>query len=125
MNPVPPLVVLPGSASAMMLFSERTLTLDEAAACLPGTPSKTTVWRWCVEGIGGIKLEHRRVGRRIWTSVEALDRFALRLAEAGVDGNPNEPASTDAAVPDPPRPKSSRREQDIRRAELVLERAGF
>lgn len=36
---------------------------------------KTTYYRWCLYGCGGVKLEHIRVGNEIITSLPALTRF--------------------------------------------------
>src|SRR5688572_30810971 len=84
--------------SGNMLFSEKMLTLDDAAHAVPGSPSRTTLWRWCVHGIGGVKLDHRRVGRKIWTSLEALERFTARLAHAGCAAA-SKPAPCEASAP--------------------------
>lgn len=68
-------------------LQDNLLTLPEAALTLPrvggkGTPHPSTLWRWCRLGLGGVKLEYLRLGRRIVTSREALDRFAKALAES-------------------------------------------
>lgn len=65
-----------------MLFDEKLLSLEQAGKCLPGRPSRTTLWRWCRKGLNGVKLEYRRMGRKILTSQEALERFTLSLAAA-------------------------------------------
>jgi hypothetical protein len=38
------------------------------------------LWRWCTRGCRGIRLEHIRLGRRILTSKEAINRFGNKLA---------------------------------------------
>jgi hypothetical protein len=45
------------------------------------------MWRWCTQGVGPGKtrLEHIRMGRRICTSREALDRFFAASAAASVE----------------------------------------
>lgn len=62
------------------------LTLSEAAKRIPTTsgkaPSIMTVYRWITKGVNGIRLEHRRFGRRIAVTPEALDRFSLEVAQA-------------------------------------------
>ena len=65
-----------------MLPNETKLTLVQAAKLAPGRPHASTVWRWCREGINGVRLEYVRFGRRIFTSAEALERFASALASA-------------------------------------------
>lgn len=68
------------------LHNEDLLSLADAAKKLPAFNGKhvhtSTLWRWCITGVRGIRLEHVRVGARICTSVQALSRFMNRLAEA-------------------------------------------
>ncbi len=54
---------------------ETLLSAAEAARHLPGRPSPATAWRWRTTGVNGVKLEFIRVGRRWFTSVEAIQRF--------------------------------------------------
>jgi len=62
---------------------ETPITLDEAAALVPGKPrSRQTLWRWCMAGIRGVRLEHLQVGRETCTSEEALKRFFARVTAA-------------------------------------------
>jgi hypothetical protein len=63
-----------------MLSSEHRVTLCEAAKRTPGRPDASTLWRWCRKGHRGVRLEYLRFGRRIFTSIEALDRFAAAVA---------------------------------------------
>ncbi len=109
-----------------MMNDERLLTLTEAAKLLPRLNGKriatTTLWRWATSGIRGVRLETRRLGRRVVTSVEALDRFSAALA----------------ALPPEPRPRIQRRRattsqprserqraRAMERAEAVLDKAGI
>jgi hypothetical protein len=68
-----------------MLSSEQILTLTEAAkriAPIGGkSPHPSTLWRWGLKGVRGVKLEILRIGGRIVTSMEAVERFSERLAE--------------------------------------------
>ncbi len=61
------------------ILSEDVLTLHEARNELKPIfgkrPDKTTLYRWCLRGIDGTKLEHVRIGGRIITSRQALTRF--------------------------------------------------
>ena len=70
------------------LFDEDLLTLAEAARVLPRLggkkPHTSTLWRWCAKGLRGVRLEHARVGHRVVTSRQALDRFSRRLAESSL-----------------------------------------
>jgi hypothetical protein len=68
--------------------SEQLLTLADAASLRPpgrnGRPTHvSTVYRWISSGIGGVKLEAVRLGGSLYTSREALNRFAERLTAAG------------------------------------------
>ena len=54
------------------LQSEQLLTLAAAARHLPMRPHVSTIWRWAATG----GLETVRLGGRVYTSAEALDRFA-------------------------------------------------
>ena len=66
-------------------MKEELLSMSEAAKVCPAIdgkrPHSGSIWRWTSKGVGGVLLEHVRVGRRVCTSREALDRFFNRLAE--------------------------------------------
>ncbi|MFG0315798.1 MAG: DUF1580 domain-containing protein [Planctomycetota bacterium JB042] len=57
------------------LSRETLLTISDAAAKLPGV-HVASIYRWAKEGHRGKVLETVRVGARIFTSEEALQRFA-------------------------------------------------
>lgn len=61
------------------VLAEDVITLQDARRelipLLGKRPDKTTVYRWCLRGVGGVKLEHVRLGNRILTSRQALNRF--------------------------------------------------
>ena len=59
--------------------NEELLTLSEAAALLPGRPSIPTIWRWRIRGVKGRRLESVAIGGKVFTSREALARFARHL----------------------------------------------
>lgn len=108
-----------------MLNDEHVLTLAEAPKLLPGRPHASSLWRWCRKGIKArngtiIRLEHRRLGGRVLTSAEALDRFGAALAEADVSYFDEAPG---------PRPSATRaprqRERDMAQAEAELAEAGL
>lgn len=69
-------------------LTEKLITLAQAAklAWLPrlrgrlGRLHASTLWRWALKGIGGIKLETLKVGGTLCTSEAALQRFFDRLA---------------------------------------------
>ena len=65
--------------SAVDLLTEDLLSLPEARLEVPGTPHVSTLHRWRLRGIGGVRLETIRIGGRILTSRQSLARFLTRL----------------------------------------------
>jgi hypothetical protein len=67
------------------LFSEEYLSLAAASRLLPSRPHLSTVWRWCLRGIRGVKLRTVIVGGRRYTTREYLNDFVAHLnAPAGL-----------------------------------------
>lgn len=62
---------------------EQLRLLAKASADVPGNPHISTLIRWSLHGVKGIKLETVLVGGRRFTSVEAIHRFLTRLNEPG------------------------------------------
>ena len=62
------------------------LTMAQAAKVCPKIdgrrPHSGSIWRWAKKGVHGVRLEHVRVGRRVCTSRDALNRFFNELAQA-------------------------------------------
>lgn len=59
-----------------ILVSEEILALSAASREIPGRPHPSTLFRWATgTGCNGHKLEVIRVGRRLFTSREAIARF--------------------------------------------------
>ena len=108
------------------LSQEELLSLSEASAALPRIdgrrPHVSTVWRWCRKGVRGVRLEYVRLGHRICTSREALNRFANTLArtDSTVSGSAD---SESPACSTPARQKN--RARAIADAEASLEEAGI
>ena len=69
------------------LWKEAVLSMKGAAASLPHHPHVSTVYRWHLYGIRGIKLETVLIGGKRFTSEQALQRFceATPLAADGSD----------------------------------------
>jgi hypothetical protein len=61
------------------LAQEQPLSLAQAGKVLGR--SHPTVYRYCVEGVRGVRLETVRLGKARLTSVSAVQRFLDRLAE--------------------------------------------
>jgi hypothetical protein len=63
---------------------EHLMTLAQAAKLRPsgrnGRPTHvSTVYRWIATGVRGVRLESIRIGGTLYTSREAIQRFADRL----------------------------------------------
>lgn len=76
------------------LDNENICTLPEAAATLDLHVS--TLHRWRLRGIKGVRLETCRIGGKRVTSREAVQRFNERVT-AAADGEPAPRPETDAA----------------------------
>lgn len=59
-----------------------------------------TFYRHVLRGIRGIRLEHVRLGGQIYTSSEAVQRFAERLTEARMGGS-RQPTDQAGSLPVP------------------------
>jgi hypothetical protein len=102
------------------ISTERVVTLAQATHHLPHRrggkrPHSATIFRWCVDGCRGVKLESIMVGGTRCTSIEAMQRFFDALTESA-------DAEHSAAVAPPPVTKS--RAKAIAAAERRLTRAG-
>lgn len=105
------------------------ITLTDAAKLAPGRPSTNCIWRWCRRGVrarGGhrVRLQHVRMGGRIYTRAAWIDAFGQALAAAdaeyfSIDAGV---AASRARMTRPANPRV--READIRRAESALKAAG-
>ncbi|MEI8375972.1 MAG: DUF1580 domain-containing protein [Planctomycetota bacterium] len=69
---------------------ETLLSLNEAARRLPGRPNISTLHRWRLNGVHGVRLETCLIGGRRFTSHEALERFA-NATTAAADRTPVPP----------------------------------
>ena len=100
------------------------LTLAEAANRSPGRPSSNAVWRWCRKGIKSrsgetVKLNHVRVGGKIYTRQGWLDEFFAATARADAEYFSRPDTKRE------PKPIEARREKDIARAETELRAVGI
>ena len=64
------------------IHAETLLTLSEAAKLLPDRPHPSTLHRWRLNGVHGVRLESVQIGRKRYTSQEALARFIERSTAA-------------------------------------------
>ena len=71
----------------MSILREQLVAVSQAKTKLPGKPSESTVRRWAKKGVVGKKsgevhkLEIAYVGSTMYTSIEAVERWAERLPE--------------------------------------------
>ena len=108
--------------------TEGYISLTEAAKLAPGRPSINCVWRWCRKGVIArsgerIRLQHVRIGGKLFTTAQWVGEFGQRLADADTAYFD----LTNDAAPLPPRPRTrteEHREEAIDRAERELEEAG-
>jgi hypothetical protein len=97
--------------------NEVPISLADARDFLPNRPDISTLFRWCTPGVRGITLEHVRIGKRIYTSREAVQRFITRTTEAETSGQ--------LAPRMRKRSSPTSRERRIERAEAELQSTGF
>jgi len=103
---------------------EELLSLSEAAKRVPTLNGRrihsSTIFRWCRRGLRGVRLEYIRVGRRMATTAEALDRFYRDLARADGEAPESRPA------PEAPKsPSQAARDHAIAQAEATLDADGL
>lgn len=86
------------------------LSLSQAAKTLPGRPHVSTLHRWRLNGVRGVKLQTCLVGGRRYTKPEWLADFIDATSQAGGAQSPRTNRQRSAA---------------IRRAEKELDKAGI
>jgi hypothetical protein len=67
------------SIEYLVTFDNR-ITFAEAARMVGKSPS--CVFRWATDGVAGVKLAHARLGKRMFTSKDAMTKFMNEVAEA-------------------------------------------
>ncbi len=116
-------------------LTDERLPLTEVAKLVPGRPSVNCIWRWCRRGVLArngerIRLEHIRIGGKIFTTRAWLEEFGRRLASEDAkyfDLN-QALAPADRRVSTRGRPASpvtDRRRREIEDAERELDQAGL
>lgn len=93
--------------------TERLRSFSEVPSTLASRPNISTIHRWRLRGVRGIKLESIMIGGVRYTSDEALQRFFDRTT-AVADGTAQPEART-----------ATQRERAVSRAEAELEAAGI
>ncbi|MFN0135529.1 MAG: DUF1580 domain-containing protein [Phycisphaerae bacterium] len=97
------------------------ITLTQAAKIAPGRPSTNCLWRWCRRGVRArdgqrVRLQHLRIGGKIFTTLAWLEEFGRNLADADTKYfDLCEAAAHAAAAAEPPFQRRRRRsKQDDR-----------
>ncbi len=72
---------------AQTVPQDELLTLTQAAARLPHRPHSSCLWRWCRKGVLArsgqrVRLQHVRIGGKIFTAQPWLTEFGKALAVA-------------------------------------------
>ena len=110
------------------IHTENLLSLKEAAQSLPKidgrTPHASSIWRWCTRGLSGVKLDHVRLGRRVVTSKEALNRFVNELAQKESEKLQQSIQTFEIQIT-PPNNQSKQRRAEIAKAERDLDKNGL
>lgn len=70
-----------------MLDARELFSLAQAAKLLPGRPHISTLHRWRLKGVKGVKLDTVVVGGRRFVTREALERF-VQATTAAANGFP-------------------------------------
>jgi hypothetical protein len=117
-------------ALSSRLVNEELFGLTELTKRLPKIngrrPAVCTLWRWCLKGIHGVRLEHVRRGMMIATSLQAVDRFSAMLATTRIEQWQEEPRGFSPPACRSFRPTSpATRQRQIEAAKKRLEEAGI
>ena len=109
------------------------ITLTEATKITPGRPSTNCLWRWCRRGVLSrsgqrIRLEHVRIGGKIFTTADWVEQFGKALAEADASYFDLEDQALETPRPRRRRPASrhaQQRQSAHDQANRELEEAGL
>jgi len=113
------------------------ITLAQAGRDAPGQPHASAVWRWARKGIKSrsgnrVRLQHARIGGRVFTTVAWLEAFWADLARVDAQYFDAKVAAAESLPPRDPKYASPRRQPrsraektpraaDRRQAELSAE----
>lgn len=106
------------------------ITLTQAAKMAPGRPSINCLWRWARKGVLArsgqrVRLQHLRIGGKIFTTEEWVRHFGQALAEADasyfkMDDNVSAASRTSPGTRTP-----KQRQAAVQRAESELKDMGI
>ena len=100
---------------------ERPLSLPDAASYIGkltgvAKPNVSTLWRWCLKGCKGVKLDSICIGNKRFVTVSAIERFIEARSLPGA------PEATTTAASAPPALPHVMRHNDRRRQEIEAAR---
>jgi len=105
-----------------------TITMKQAGDVSRVRPA--CIWRWCRKGVVArngrrVRLQHVRIGGRVFTTKKWMDDFSELLAVADVESFEQKLNGTGGRVVRPCKSRpDSQRQQAIERAERLLKEAG-
>ena len=106
------------------LLNDQPMSLPEAASYLGRItgrkPHVSTLFRWCLKGCGGVRLESVHIGRLRFVTASALDRFVAESTQK--EPSAATPAPTHSVPPAPSLSARVRRHNEQRRAEVEAAR---
>ncbi len=112
---------------------EQLLSLSDATRVLPKIqgkrPHNSTVWRWCRIGVKArsgrrVRLEHVRVGARVFTTAAALNAFVADVAAADAEAFDGRSNGRTPANSTPRGRSDAQRRRDVLAAEQTLRAGG-
>ncbi|MGH6961195.1 MAG: DUF1580 domain-containing protein, partial [Dongiaceae bacterium] len=72
-------------------MTEDIIRLEDAKKVIPGRPDRATIYRWALgDGSAGVRLETVKVGRKRFTSKQAIQRF-VEASTAAAGGRETPP----------------------------------
>ena len=82
--------------------SEQAMSIRQAAQWIANhtgspAPNSTTVNRWVVHGVRGVRLQAKRVGAKFWTSPSDVARFLDELNASPIGDRPSGVANSQTA----------------------------
>ena len=80
------------------ISTESLRTLTQAAKLFPDRPSTTTMWRWTTKGVRGRILETVTLGGKVYTSLEALQRFSVSHGGTAPQSTHRSPTARERAI---------------------------
>jgi hypothetical protein len=74
------------------------ISMEQAANLLPNPPCRSTMYRWCTEGVNGVRLMNFKIGRQRVTTVDYFLQFIEQLNDVKFPGTGGESAELPPAT---------------------------